>query len=105
MKYYWDKDLGKWIERPWLPPQARLHIISDSHSPFRSMADGQMYDSKSAYRADLAARGFREMGNERPIKSELPDQTDALEREIHRAIEEGPQSGISAPDGFREDLV
>ena len=42
-------------------PRPRLYIIGDSHQPFKSMADGKMYDSKSAYRAELKARGFEEV--------------------------------------------
>lgn len=41
-----------------------LHVISDSIAPFRSQADGKMYDSKSAYRRDLKSRGLIEVGNE-----------------------------------------
>jgi hypothetical protein len=39
-------------------------IISDTIAPFRSMADGKMYDSKSAYRGTLRDRGLIEVGNE-----------------------------------------
>lgn len=41
-----------------------LQIISDNIAPFRSMANGKMFDSKSAYRRDLKSRGLVEVGNE-----------------------------------------
>lgn len=40
-------------------------IITDTIDPIRSMADGKMYDSKSAYRRELRARGCYEIGNDR----------------------------------------
>lgn len=49
----------------WRPaPRKRMQIVSDGHKPFKSMADGRYYDSKSRYRAELKARGFEELGNE-----------------------------------------
>lgn len=48
-------------------PRSRLSapmISSDTHEPFQSMADGKMYDSKSAYRASLKLHGMREIGND-----------------------------------------
>lgn len=47
-------------------------VISDTIDPFRSMADGLMYDSKSRYRRDLAARGLAEVGNDRIERRETP---------------------------------
>lgn len=44
-------------------------IVSDSHDPFVSMADGRTYDSKSAYRATLKDRGLSEVGNAAPVVS------------------------------------
>jgi hypothetical protein len=49
-----------------------LQIISDTTAPFRSMADGKMYDSKSVYRRDLRARGLIEVGNERVQQRQTP---------------------------------
>lgn len=46
------------------PPRPRVHFIGDQHRPFRSMADGKMYDSKSRYRAEIKARGYVELGND-----------------------------------------
>lgn len=54
---------GEFVQVPnWRPPRKRIYVIGDTHEPFRSMADGKMYDSKSAYRADLKARGMVEVG-------------------------------------------
>lgn len=55
--------------RPDYAPPDRSHlaapaVISDTHAPFRSMADGRIYDSKSAYRRTLKDRGLVEVGND-----------------------------------------
>lgn len=42
----------------------RIHVIG-APEPFQSMADGKFYTSKAKYRAELRARGFEEVGNER----------------------------------------
>jgi len=50
-------------------------ILSDTMSPIRSMADGKMYDSKSAYRNGVHAKGCRIVGNDRldpPKAAPLP---------------------------------
>lgn len=39
-------------------------LIRDQIDPFKSMADGKLYDSKSAYRETLKARGLTEIGND-----------------------------------------
>ena len=57
-----------YLREDYAPPErsdlAAPQIISDTHEPFRSMADGKIYDSKSAYRATLKARGLVEVGND-----------------------------------------
>ena len=40
------------------------YVNSDTVDAFRSMADGRLYESKSAYRAELKRQGLREIGNE-----------------------------------------
>lgn len=45
--------------------EAGPQIVSDTTAPFRSMADGKMYDSKSRYRQTLRDRGLVEVGNEK----------------------------------------
>lgn len=39
-------------------------IVSDSMAPVQSMADGLIYDSKSAIRASYRAHGVTEVGND-----------------------------------------
>jgi hypothetical protein len=58
------------------------YVISDSMDAVRSMADGQMYDSKSRYRAELRARGCYELGNDRvePRSATPPPVRDTLRR-------------------------
>ena len=64
MRYVWVKGHG-WVERRLFSPRIGVgpSIITDSIE-VRSMANGQVYDSKSQYRADLKARGLVELGNE-----------------------------------------
>jgi hypothetical protein len=56
------------------PTGPRLHIIGDS-ADVVSMADGKRYTSKSRYKAELRARGYEIVGNERPTLQprEIPD--------------------------------
>ena len=53
------------------------------------MANGQFYDSKSAYRRDLRAAGYREVGNDLPAhrdaRSYAPSREE-VEREIADSI-------------------
>jgi hypothetical protein len=56
-------------------------VISDEAcTPFRSMADGKMYDSKSEYRKSLKAQGYEEVGNEdmRPPKPKEPSKEEIV---------------------------
>lgn len=64
-----------------------LQIISDTIEPFRSMADGKMYNSKSRYRAELRARGLIEVGNERQTtqKASAPPLRETL-RQTYRQL-------------------
>ena len=43
----------------------------DTTDAFRSMADGRLYDSKSAYRQELKRQGLREIGND--VEGHLKD--------------------------------
>jgi hypothetical protein len=65
MRYIWD---GKhWVPRENYasPVQAGPSIIRDETDAFTSMADGQVYTSKSSYRRELKAHGMVEYGNDR----------------------------------------
>ena len=53
-------------------------VISDAMDAVRCMADGKMYESKSAMRATHAARGLIEVGND--IPATLKHATQAPER-------------------------
>lgn len=69
-RYIFDRAQGcvveaaSWEGPP--PPRRAPAVIGDSHEPFKSMADGRVYDSKSRYRAELKARGMVELGNDVP---------------------------------------
>jgi hypothetical protein len=58
-------------------PDNRSHlaapqVISDSMPPLQSMADGRIYDSKSAMSATTRRMGFTELGNEKLPPRERP---------------------------------
>lgn len=61
-------------------------IISDTMNPIRSMADGKMYDSKSAYERGVKATGCRIVGNDR-LESSTP-QRPRVGHDIKRAIDQ-----------------
>jgi len=61
-------------------------IISDTIEPFQSMASGEVFSSKSRYRADLRARGMIEVGNERI--SQKPATLPRAGHDVRRALHE-----------------
>lgn len=80
---------GEWQEIPsdYTPPRRKgPYIISDTHEPFKSMADGLYYDSKSAYRRSLRERGLTEVGNEPPTPPKF--ESDVTGKDIKDAIEQ-----------------
>lgn len=82
------------------PPRRAPMVISDNHAPFRSMADGRMYDSKSAYRRELKARGFEELGNDLPPHRDARDfEPRGVEADIKETIErlEGGETAPALP--------
>lgn len=62
-------------------PEPRLHFISDN-CDLVSMADGQHYTSKSRYYADLKARGYEILGNEKPVSKPYRPDERAIERVV-----------------------
>lgn len=62
---------------------SRPMVISDG-CEFRSMADGKIYTSKAAYRADLRARGLDEVGNDTSYLSGASRSDDEPERDLSR---------------------
>ena len=53
------------------PIAGKVHIIGDG-CDLRSMADGKHYTSKSRYKAELRARGYEIVGNEKPTLAPRP---------------------------------
>lgn len=77
---------GKLTEVFRAPPRPRVALISDHHEPFKSMADGKIYDSKSAYRRECKARGHEELGNDVEMRTPEVDHGD-IERDVAEAME------------------
>jgi len=64
-------------------------IRTDGIDPIRSMADGQIYDSRSRYYADLKARGLEIVGDERAaVEARSVRPLAAAGPDIKRAFEE-----------------
>lgn len=63
-------------------------IRTDGMDPVRSMANGQLYDSRSRYYGDLKARGLEIVGNERAEVERRPELRLNAAPDIKRAIEE-----------------
>ena len=60
-------------------------LIRDHTEPFQSMADGKLYDSKSAYRQTLKDRGLVELGNDAPLTPPPKPPPKSTRREaLHR---------------------
>lgn len=51
-------------------------VILDGHKPVMSMTNGQVYDSKSALRAEYRRAGVVEVGNDVPTKKAAPSRDD-----------------------------
>ena len=64
------------------------YVISDSMDTIRSMADGQLYDSKSAYRKNLRANGCYEMGNDAPREARGPETPSNVKRDVANAMKQ-----------------
>lgn len=80
---------GQWLKKVETTPRKRVYIISDSMAPIQSMADGQVYDSKSAYYADVKARGMEIVGDEKPTQDEFEAVTEAEVAEAWDMCEAG----------------
>jgi len=62
-------------------------LIRDHIEPFQSMADGKLYDSKSAYRQTLKARGLVELGNDAlPTPPPTPKPSTGRREALHRQL-------------------
>lgn len=69
------------------PLNAGPYIATDGMDPIRSMADGQMYDSKSTYRRSLKAHGCQELGNDRQERA-APTSVGNLKADIAQAMKQ-----------------
>jgi hypothetical protein len=82
------------IPREVVTTQRGGHIIGDyiagPGDAVKSMADGKMYDSKSAYRKSLKAQGMVELGNDAPTTCKEPEYK-ICEKELKRDISEAIQ--------------
>jgi hypothetical protein len=66
---------------------AAPQLIRDQTEPFQSMADGKLYDSKSAYRQTLKDRGLVELGTDAPLTAPPPVAPKSNRRELlHKAL-------------------
>lgn len=68
-------------------PRPRVHIRGDTIEPMRSMADGKHYTSLSRYRAELKARGYEQVGNERAAFEPEPFKSDGIP-ELRETVEQ-----------------
>jgi len=67
--YFWDKDTQSMITDAQHAAKQDAkrqshYVIQDSMDPIKHPATGQMFDSKSAFRAENKARGLVEVGND-----------------------------------------
>lgn len=61
-----------------------FYVIADGMDAIRSMADGKMYDSKSAYYRSVRAHGCEVVGNDSVprVRHEMPPVRDDLRRAL-----------------------
>jgi len=72
-------------------PQVITDSAGDTIHGIQSMADGKMYDSKSAYRKSLKEKGLVELGNDAPTQGKGPEASISereLKHDIKTAIEQ-----------------
>lgn len=79
--------LAEWYSAPNRSDLSAPMLMRDHIDPFQSMADGQFYDSKSAYRRTLKERGLVELGNDAPLQAPPPppsktNRTELLHRQL-----------------------
>jgi len=70
------------------PIEGGFHLIRDDMSPLRHMADGKVYDSKSAFRHATRAAGCVEVGDHQfkpraPIKLDKRERVEAIKKSIY----------------------
>lgn len=72
------------------PPQGRApYIRTDGMEPIRSMADGRIYDSKSAYYGSVRAAGCEVVGDDKAPFDRRPEFTpEGVGADLSRAYDE-----------------
>lgn len=80
---------GEWVDaalaRPLHESRDAPMIRPDGMDPIVSMADGKTYDSRSAYYADLKARGSEIVGNDRAAFDKKPE---FVSRNVEQSIKQ-----------------
>ena len=82
-------DLEKWPAKCFrLTKSAAPYVISDTMSPTKHMATGQIFDSKAKFRATTRATGCVEIGSESikpraPIKLDGGKRREAIRKSIY----------------------
>lgn len=78
---------GELVPKHLAEPVNAPYIRTDGMEPTRNMADGKMYDSRSAYERAVKAAGCEIIGNDQnsPSRGHEPR---GVERDIARAIEQ-----------------
>jgi hypothetical protein len=86
--YVWRD--GRLIEKHLAAPiSSGPNIISDTMAPIRSMADGKLYDSKSAYYGSVKAAGCEIVGNDPSSRAPKRDfQPVITGHDVKQAIEQ-----------------
>jgi len=81
--------IEKWRAAPLHPAASAPMVRPDGMTPLRSMADGQVYDSRSAYYASVRAAGCEIVGDERkPFDRRTDVEPGRAGRDIKIAIEQ-----------------
>lgn len=96
---------GALVERHLAPPPPQAGrcfgrapaVRRDAMDPMRSMVDGQLYDSRSAYYASVRRNGCEIVGDDVDGFSKPPEYDGAgIEQDIKRAIAEH-EAGVAEP--------
>lgn len=95
-KYIWQD--GHWTEVSCVSRRvAGPFLIRDTMAPLRHMATGQMFDSKSAFRAATKAAGCLELGNDAAPAPRAWGPDPDLKQDIGQAIQMVEQGKSVAP--------
>lgn len=88
-RYRYDPATDKVVEAHLAPRKATVHyVISDVMDGMVHPSNGQMYDSKSKFRAETRARGLTEVGNETLVDRVDRSLPSGLREEIGRVYDD-----------------